>query len=109
MIKVEVLETIPELKELLRLTKHLKVKDRILVLYWIKSNQVKTKEAQLWLMQEHGIEISYTAVHHLIRYQLKQKLNISTTELRKPKLTRKKNEKISPKILSSSIKQQSFN
>jgi len=57
MIKVEVLETIAELKELLKLTKHLDVKDRILVLYWIKSNQVKTIEQISLLSGKHRTTI----------------------------------------------------
>ena len=63
------------------------------------------KEAQLWLMQEHDIEISYTAVHHLIRYQLKQKLNVSATEVKKQKPEIKKDVKASFKDLSSAIQQ----
>lgn len=143
MVKIEIAETTIELEELLRLTELIEVRERIQVIYWMKSDRVKTvtaislllgkhrttisrwlniyrtqglkalltkekssgrnkkitpfieqslkkklqdseqfhsyKEAHLWLKNEHGIEISYTAVHQLIRYRLKEKLNSSVT------------------------------
>ena len=143
MVKIEIAETTTELEELLRLTEFMEVRERIQVIYWIKSDRVKTitaislllgkhrttifrwlniyrtqglkvlltrrkssgrnkkitpfieqslekrlqeseqfysyKEIHLWLKKEHGIEISYTAVYQLIRYRLKEKLNISVT------------------------------
>lgn len=143
MVKIEIAETTTELEKLLRLVEFVEVRERIQVIYWIKSDRVKTvtaislllgkhrttisrwlniyraqglkalltkekssgrnkkitplieqslkkklqdseqfhsyKEAHLWLKKEHGIEISYTAVHQLIRYRLKEKLNISVT------------------------------
>ncbi|MGL6339101.1 MAG: helix-turn-helix domain-containing protein [Waterburya sp.] len=143
MVKIQIAETTTELEKLLELTEFVKVRERIQVIYWIKSDRVKTvtaislrlgkhettifrwlniyrtqglkallnkgkssgrnkkitpfieqslkkklqdpeqfhsyKEAHLWLKKEHGIEISYTAVYQLIRYHLKEKLNISVT------------------------------
>ncbi|MGL5940329.1 MAG: helix-turn-helix domain-containing protein [Waterburya sp.] len=143
MVKIEIAETTTELEKLLRLTEFVEVRERIQVIYWIKSDPIKTvtaislllgkhettifrwlniyrtqglkallnkgkssgrnkkitpfieqslkkklqdpeqfhsyKEAHLWLKKEHGIEISYTAVYQLIRYRLKEKLNISVT------------------------------
>lgn len=155
MVKIEIAETTTELEKLLRLTEFVEVRERIQVIYWIKSDSVKTvtaislllgkhettifrwlniyrtqglkallnkgkssgrnkkitpfieqslknklqdpeqfhsyKEAHLWLKKEHGIEISYTAVYQLIRYRLKEKLNISVTI---PKINTQKINKI---------------
>jgi hypothetical protein len=44
-IKIEITETVDELKELLKLTEHQGVKERVQALYWLKSEQVKTTEA----------------------------------------------------------------
>jgi hypothetical protein len=44
-IKIEILETVDELKELLKATENQEVKERIQALYWLKSEQVKTTEA----------------------------------------------------------------
>jgi transposase len=155
MVKIEIAETTTELKNLLRLTEFVEVRERIQVIYWIKSDRVKTitaislllgkhrttifrwlktyrtqglkalltkekssgrnkkitpfieqslrkklqgsekfhsyKEAHLWLKKEHSIEISYPAVYQLIRYRLKEKLNISVTV---PKINTQKINKI---------------
>lgn len=155
MVKIEITETTTELEKLLSLTQFVEVRERIQVIYWIKSDPVKTvtaislvlgkhrttisrwlniyrtqglkalltkekssgrnkkitpfieqslkkklqapeqfhsyKEAHLWLKKEHSIEISYTAVHQLIRYRLKEKLNISVTD---PKINTQKTNKI---------------
>ncbi|HEY9300137.1 MAG TPA: helix-turn-helix domain-containing protein [Phormidium sp.] len=34
------------------------------------------KEVQMWLKAVEGIEMSYTRVHHLVRYKLKAKLKV---------------------------------
>jgi transposase len=155
MVKIEIAETTTELKKLLRLVEFVEVRERIQVIYWIKSDRVKTitaislllgkhrttifrwlkiyrtqglkalltkekssgrnkkitpfieqslkeklqdpeqfhsyKEAHLWLKKEHSIEISYAAVYQLIRYRLKEKLNISVTV---PKINSQKINKI---------------
>lgn len=155
MVKIEIAETTTELENLLGLTEFVEVKERIQVIYWIKSDRVKTvtaislllgkhrttifrwlniyrtqglkalltkekssgrnkkitpfieqslkeklqdpeqfhsyKEAHLWLKKEHGIEISYATVYQLIRYRLKEKLNISAAV---PKINSQKIKKI---------------
>jgi hypothetical protein len=42
-LKIEISETVEELKSLLNLTKNQKVKERIQTLYWLKSEQVKSE------------------------------------------------------------------
>jgi hypothetical protein len=44
-IKIEITETVEDLKELLKLTENHGVKERAQALYWLKSEQVKTTEA----------------------------------------------------------------
>jgi hypothetical protein len=39
-IKIEITETVDELKELLKLTEHQGVKERVQALYWLKSDQL---------------------------------------------------------------------
>ena len=139
-IKIEILETVDELKQLLKSTANQEVKERIQALYWLKSERVKTtkaiaslvgkhrttvsrwlssyrtggisslltkgkssgrsrklcpvieeslkqelneqqgfssyKEIQTWLKTIHDVEMSYTGVHQLVRYQLKAKLKV---------------------------------
>ena len=48
-IKIEILETVDELKGLLKLTENQEVKERVQALYWLKSEQVKTIEAIAFL------------------------------------------------------------
>ncbi|MDJ0590844.1 MAG: helix-turn-helix domain-containing protein [Pleurocapsa sp. MO_226.B13] len=168
MIKIDITETSAELKELLKAAEYIDVRERIQVIYWIKSKQVKTteaialllgkhrttisrwlntyrnegmkalltkekssgrnkiitpfaeeslkqklkdkeqfssyKEIQAWLQQEHGIEMSYTGVHHLIRYRLKEKLTASRTVCTKQRLKTSKNSPVSSMITSASSK-----
>lgn len=137
-LKIEISETVEQLKDLLNLTKNQQVKERIQTLYWLKSEQVQSenalanltgkhrttisrwlrsyrrgginallskgkstgrsrklnsqieeslkqelqdeqgfssyKEIQTWLKAVHDVEMSYTGVHQLVRYQLKAKL-----------------------------------
>ena len=139
-IKVEILETVDELRELLKSTENQEVKERIQALYWLKSGQVQTtraianlinkhrvtvsrwlsnyrtegieallakgkssgrkkklnfsveeslkqeledpegfssyKEVQTWLKAVHDIEMRYTGVHQIVRYQLGAKLKV---------------------------------
>lgn len=44
-LKIEISETVDELKNLLNLTKNQKVTERIQTLYWLKSEQVKNENA----------------------------------------------------------------
>jgi hypothetical protein len=44
-IKIEITETVDELKELLKLIENQEAKERVQALYWLKSKQVKTTEA----------------------------------------------------------------
>lgn len=166
MIKIEILETTTELKELLRSTEYLDVRERIQVIYWIKSQQVKTteaiasllgkhrttisrwlniyrdegmkalltkekssgrnkiitpfveeilkqklkdkdqfstyKEIQAWLLEEHGVEMSYTGVHQLIRYRLKEKISVSRTVCTKQRLKKRESSKVCSAATQSS-------
>ena len=139
-VKIEIKETVDELRQLLQSTETKEVKERVQVLYWLKSGQVQTtkaianligkhrvtvsrwlssykaqginalltkgkssgrkkklnplieaslreelrdeqgfssyKEVQTWLQLVHDVEMSYTGVHQLVRYQLKAKLKV---------------------------------
>jgi len=44
-IKIEIAESAPELKKQLNLSQNSEVKERIQVLYWLKTNQVKSTGA----------------------------------------------------------------
>jgi transposase len=57
-IKVEILETVDELRELLKSTENQEVKDRIQALYWLKSGQVKTTRAIANLIGKHRVTVS---------------------------------------------------
>jgi transposase len=57
-IKIEISETVDELKELLKSTKNQEVTERIQALYWLKSEQVKTTEAIASLVGKHRITVS---------------------------------------------------
>lgn len=57
-LKIEILETVDELKGLLNLTKNQKVKERIQTLYWLKSEQVKNEQAIANLTGKHRTTIS---------------------------------------------------
>ena len=57
-IKIEISETVDELKELLNSIENQKVKERIQTLYWLKSEQVKTTEAIANLVGKHRTTIS---------------------------------------------------
>ena len=57
-LKIEISETVEELKDLLNLTKNQKVKERIQTLYWLKSRQVKSEKAIANLTGKHRTTIS---------------------------------------------------
>ncbi len=139
-IKIEIIESAPELLEQLKLAQNQEVKERVQTLYWLKTKQVEStgaiaaligkhrttvsrwlsryrngglkalltqgkktgrtrkipsaivqklqrelqeeqgfssyKEVQKWLKAVEGIEMSYTGVHHVVRYRLKAKLKV---------------------------------
>ena len=139
-IKIEIIESAPELLEQLKLAQNQEVKERVQTLYWLKTKQVQStgaigaligkhrttvsrwlsryrhgglkalltqgkktgrtrkipsaieqklqrelqedegfssyKEVQKWLKVVEGIEMSYTGVHHVVRYRLKAKLKV---------------------------------
>lgn len=58
MVKIEITETTTELENLLELTEFVKVKERIQVIYWIKSDRVKTVTAISLLLGKHRTTIS---------------------------------------------------
>jgi transposase len=92
MVKIEIAETTTELEELLRLTEFIKVRERIQVIYWIKSDRVKTVTAISLLLGKHRTTI--------FRW-----LNIYRTQGLKALLTKEKssgrNKKITPFIEQS--------
>ena len=52
-LKIKISETTDELKELLKSIKNQKVKERVQVLYWLKSEQVQTENAIAKLTGKH--------------------------------------------------------
>ena len=57
-IKVEILETVDELRELLKSTENQEVKERIQALYWLKSGQVQTTREIANLIGKHRVTVS---------------------------------------------------
>lgn len=57
-LKIEILETVEQLKDLLNLTKNQQVKERIQTLYWLKSEQVQSENALANLTGKHRTTIS---------------------------------------------------
>lgn len=57
-LKIKISETTDELKELLKSIKEQKVKERVQVLYWLKSEQVKTEKAIANLTGKHRTTVS---------------------------------------------------
>ena len=57
-IRIEISETVDELKELLKSTANQKVKERIQALYWLKSEQAKTTVAIASLVGRHRTTVS---------------------------------------------------
>ncbi len=57
-IKIEILETIDELRQLLQSSETKEVKERVQALYWLKSGQVKTTKAIASLIGKHRVTVS---------------------------------------------------
>lgn len=57
-LKVEISQTVEELKTLLNLTENQKIKERIQMLYWLKSEQIKSENAIANLTGKHRTTIS---------------------------------------------------
>ena len=57
-LKIAILETVEELKDLLSLINNQKVKERIQMLYWLKSKQVESENAIANLTGKHRTTIS---------------------------------------------------
>ena len=57
-LKIEISETVEELKNLLNSTENQKVKERIQTLYWLKSEQVKSENAIANLTGKHRTTVS---------------------------------------------------
>ena len=57
-LKIEIPETVEELKKLLNLAENRKVKERIQILYWLKSEQAKSENAIANLTGKHRTTIS---------------------------------------------------
>ncbi len=57
-LKIEISETVEELKKLLNSTNNHKVKERIQMLYWLKSEQAKSENAIANLIGKHRTTIS---------------------------------------------------
>ena len=57
-LKIEISETVEELKDLLSLINNQKVKERIQMLYWLKSKQVESENAIANLTGKHRTTIS---------------------------------------------------
>jgi transposase len=57
-IKIEISETVDQLKELLKSTENHEVKERIQALYWLKSEQAKTTVEIAFLVGRHRTTVS---------------------------------------------------
>ncbi|MGL5077244.1 MAG: helix-turn-helix domain-containing protein, partial [Waterburya sp.] len=57
MVKIQIAETTTELEKLLELTEFVKVRERIQVIYWIKSDRVKTVTAISLRLGKHETTI----------------------------------------------------
>ncbi len=57
-IKIEILETVDELRQLLQSTEIKEVKERVQALYWLKSGQVQTTKAIANLIGKHRVTVS---------------------------------------------------
>jgi transposase len=57
-IKIEILETVDELRELLKSTQSREVTERVQALYWLKSGQVQTTKAIANLIGKHRVTVS---------------------------------------------------
>lgn len=57
-IKIEILETVDELRQLLQSSQTKEVKERVQALYWLKSGQVQTTKAIASLIGKHRVTVS---------------------------------------------------
>jgi transposase len=57
-IKIEILETVDELRQLLQTSQTKEVKERVQALYWLKSGQVQTTKAIAGLIGKHRVTVS---------------------------------------------------
>ena len=57
-IKIEILETVDELRQLLQSTETKEVKERVQALYWLKSGQVQTTKTIANLIGKHRVTVS---------------------------------------------------
>ena len=57
-VKIEIKETVDELRQLLQSTETKEVKERVQVLYWLKSGQVQTTKAIANLIGKHRVTVS---------------------------------------------------
>ena len=57
-LRIEILETVDELKNLLNSTENQKVKERIQMLYWLKSEQARSENAIANLVGKHRTTVS---------------------------------------------------
>jgi transposase len=92
-IKIEIAESAPELKKQLNLSQNSEVKERIQVLYWLKTNQVKSTGAIASLIGKHRTTVS----RWLSKYRkggLKGLLEVKKSPGRVPKITPSVEEKL---------------
>lgn len=85
-IKIEIAESAQELKRQLNLSQNSEVKERIQVLYWLKTNQLKSTGAIASLIGKHRTTVS----RWLTKYRqggLKGLLEIKKSPGRIPKIT----------------------
>ena len=57
-VKIEILETEKELRELLRSSETQEIRERVQALYWLKSGQVQTTKAIASLIGKHRVTVS---------------------------------------------------
>ena len=54
-IKIEILETVDQLRELFKSTQSKEIAERVQALYWLKSGQVQTTKAIAKLIGKHRV------------------------------------------------------
>lgn len=102
-LKIKISETTDELKELLKSIKEKKVKERVQVLYWLKSEQVKTENAIANLTGKHRTTVS--------RWLSRYRTGLMNTLLKKGKSTgrsRKLNDEIEKSLKQELQDEQGF-
>lgn len=57
-IKIDIMESAAELRELLKAAENQEVKERVLSLYWLKTKQIETTEAIASLVGKHRTTVS---------------------------------------------------